>query len=1124
MSILISSVLSRLRRAFVFLSLVAIIAGSVLAKPGIVHATSVSFMQDAGGNGFDETITSSDPAFSDLDGATVDPSDFTVHGCTGGTDTTYPVETASFSTGTITLKLADPAGSEVPEGSGPDTGASCTVDYSGMQDLSTNPVAGTFTATDGASPVILYAQYLDQDANGIVDAVKMTLSEAVDPSSVCNNADWSTESGDFGSFAVACAGSLNISGNTITIPVNVNEEVRTSSDVSPTIKYVGTSHVVDASGNDLFAQVYPTLIQDDAAPVIESFSPADGAEGVSPSTQITITFSEPMDETTTLAATTLKRGTTSVPFTSGWNADDDVLTLTPSDSLGLASGYTVAVGTGAKSQNVVRQAIAHSVALDGQSGTHIDVPYGFDVSAADWAMTGVTRSSYLPDYTLNSASTLVSQQNGGGTGRSVVDIDTFTVSVPAGAPYIGTFEGGAQNNSSASGQSNAWDFWALSYDHGTDSLTFFENGQQLETITSVSPEMADGNFRLGSHKGGLINNLRGNFAQFSAFTRTLTPTEVSTWYKVGTVPTGAQVDYQFTNGSGSTITDVSGHSRNGTIVGGGTWATTIATGHEDESFSATSADFHVMAGGGVSPVTVSAPIAGTPLALSSDTIRWYFTDTATNESGFRIIDNSNGSDTIVADSGPNVATNLSHLDETGLKPSTQYCNRSVTAYNGAATSTLTALPCVTTLAVGEIATPPAEPASGARLSMTQSAYRIAAKAASTAVAFSFPLGAFWGSFAVGEIKVKRSRKSKKRKGAIPAHHHRFRHVSAGAFLAFALLGVVCAMSTSGVGAAGPLATSTGDLLLHPGDTVHVTFDVTNSGTGDASQVVFADDLPLAFTIDPKSLQATSNAEPVTATTDGSTVTVDLGSIPVSEEASVSYDAVVTRLGTFNHVAELTDADGITVTSNPLSFAISTANSTVPRFNAMTLLRTPTNPTVYLIDENGFRRPFLSAIVYATWFDSFKSVRVIADSEMTLIPLGEPMGVRPGTALVKLTTSPVVYAVEAGMNLQPIASESEAARLYGPNWNGLILDIHLPDLDRYRIRRTLPLGAWPDSLLITDGNTVCYLFGSTCRVVTENGMIANRLSTTFMQHVSADVINSLTKGDPIDVREVPVMLD
>ncbi len=70
-----------------------------------------------------------------------------------------------------------------------------------------------------------------------------------------------------------------------------------------------------------------------------------------------------------------------------------------------------------------------------------------------------------------------------------------------------------------------------------------------------------------------------------------------------------------------------------------------------------------------------APTIGAPSAQSVSSIRWNFTDNASDETGFRIYDNTN---TLATSSA---TTNLTYLDETGLSSNTAYSGRYAKAYN-----------------------------------------------------------------------------------------------------------------------------------------------------------------------------------------------------------------------------------------------------------------------------------------------------------------------------------------------------------------------------------------------------------------------------------------------------------
>ncbi|XOB40392.1 MAG: IPT/TIG domain-containing protein [Candidatus Nealsonbacteria bacterium] len=76
-------------------------------------------------------------------------------------------------------------------------------------------------------------------------------------------------------------------------------------------------------------------------------------------------------------------------------------------------------------------------------------------------------------------------------------------------------------------------------------------------------------------------------------------------------------------------------------------------------------------------IYIGDPIAVTPKAISQETIRWYFIDTATDETGFKLYIKQNGYyKEIVSSSTPD----LEFLNEAGLSPNTRYSKRYVRAF------------------------------------------------------------------------------------------------------------------------------------------------------------------------------------------------------------------------------------------------------------------------------------------------------------------------------------------------------------------------------------------------------------------------------------------------------------
>jgi len=96
--------------------------------------------------------------------------------------------------------------------------------------------------------------------------------------------------------------------------------------------------------------------------------------------------------------------------------------------------------------------------------------------------------------------------------------------------------------------------------------------------------------------------------------------------------------------------------------------------------------------------------------------------------------------------------------------------------------------------------------------------------------------------------------------------------------------------------------------------------------------------------------------------------------------------------------------------------------------------------VYYVGTNGKRYVFPNEKTYLTWYSDFSTVKEVTATEMASYKIGGNVTYRPGVKMVKITTSPKVYAVGKGGALKEIASETVAKALYGATWNKQIDDV------------------------------------------------------------------------------------
>jgi hypothetical protein len=98
------------------------------------------------------------------------------------------------------------------------------------------------------------------------------------------------------------------------------------------------------------------------------------------------------------------------------------------------------------------------------------------------------------------------------------------------------------------------------------------------------------------------------------------------------------------------------------------------------------------------------------------------------------------------------------------------------------------------------------------------------------------------------------------------------------------------------------------------------------------------------------------------------------------------------------------------------------------------------PAVYYYRSDGKRLVFPNEKTYFSWYDDFSGVKTISDAELASLMIGGNVTYRPGKYLVKITTNPKVYAVDANGTLRWIETEAVARVLYGTAWASKVHDI------------------------------------------------------------------------------------
>jgi len=172
---------------------------------------------------------------------------------------------------------------------------------------------------------------------------------------------------------------------------------------------------------------------------------------------------------------------------------------------------------------------------------------------------------------------------------------------------------------------------------------------------------------------------------------------------------GQTINYFLSNDGGATWEAVTSGVEHVFASPAGTdllWQAQLATGNPNITpiIDDLSIDYESLASFSAMPASLpSAPSNLSCQAISSDIIRWNFTDTASNETGFKLY----GPEGLILDTEPNIVTDLSYFDEINLQPNTQYQDRYVKTFNGGGESVAS-----NTASCYTLANPPLEPLIG----------------------------------------------------------------------------------------------------------------------------------------------------------------------------------------------------------------------------------------------------------------------------------------------------------------------------------------------------------------------------------------------------------------------------
>lgn len=241
-----------------------------------------------------------------------------------------------------------------------------------------------------------------------------------------------------------------------------------------------------------------------------------------------------------------------------------------------------------------------------------------------------------------------------------------------------------------------------------------------------------------------------------------------------------------------------------------------------------------------------------------------------------------------------------------------------------------------------------------------------------------------------------------------------------------------------------------------GETVDITWETTGNGISyvDITLNVETDD---GTTIETLIQDTPDDGEwewtVPDVTTSNATITItgtDLAD-DVDTDFSDSFSIVGTETGddedSDDEDAEDEDSDEGSVAEDSGEMGISPVTGepeAISVVSAGDYIRGSSYTTVYYVDADMVRHPFVDSQTWFTYEDDFDDVVEVTDATLTSLTLGIPMLPKVGVVLVKIQSVAKVYALveneDGDTELRWIVSEDVATDLYGDDWADYVIDV------------------------------------------------------------------------------------
>lgn len=197
-------------------------------------------------------------------------------------------------------------------------------------------------AVDNTAPTVTTV-VPDNNATGVAvnTLVSATFSEAIDNTTVTDTSFVVTDPTDN-----VVAGAIAVSADNTTVTFTSSAMLADNTTYTATL----TTAVTDLAGNPLADNVVwsfttATAAMDTTPPTVQSISPTDGATGVTTTTAVTATFSEPVDQATVDNTSFVVTDPTDDVVAGTFGFAGNIVQFTPSAALAASTTYTATLTT-----------------------------------------------------------------------------------------------------------------------------------------------------------------------------------------------------------------------------------------------------------------------------------------------------------------------------------------------------------------------------------------------------------------------------------------------------------------------------------------------------------------------------------------------------------------------------------------------------------------------------------------------------------------------------------------------------------------------------------------------------------------------------------------------------------